>query len=241
MAKKTRQETERKRDLKAASNIEAKDDADRSQFAPWFKDEISRRAATRRVGKGLALASGLGIAGVAIYKFSAGSDEDVSLDSLELQRREGWNVGSTAKPLTFSPGTQKQLDSLGRADWKEFLEPTRLIAAVQPASATWQPFFVPTLIQGLSQSSLREQLTPLSTPAMTEAWNRAQGLGELIGQSQNATETLLIADLPGPMSVAVGASLADKLALVPLFDNWPHPLGVVRSHETLGGSRELRS
>ena len=69
---------------------------------------------------------------------------------------------------------------------------------------------------------------------MIDASNRAQGLGELISQSQNAKETLLISDLPGPMSVAVGAALADKLALVPTFDNWPHPLGVVRAHETLG-------
>ncbi len=234
MGKKTRQESGRKRDLEVASEIEVKDDSSHGKFAPWFRDEISRRAAARRLGKGLALGSGLGIAGLTIYKITAGSDDEVNLDSLELQKREGWNVGSTAKPLTFSPGSQKQLDSLGRTDWKEFLEPSRLIAAVQPAGSTWQPFFVPTLIQGLSQSSLREQLNPLSTPSMIDASNRAQGLGELISQSQNAKETLLIADLPGPMSVAVGAALADKLAVVPTFDNWPHPLGVVRAHETLG-------
>jgi hypothetical protein len=28
--------------------------------------------------------------------------------------------------------------------------------------------------------------------------------------------------------------MADTAQLVPVFDNWPHPLGVVRSHETLG-------
>ena len=57
-----------------------------------------------------------------------------------------------------------------------------------------------------------------------DASNRARGLGELISQSQNAKETLLISNLPGPMRCK-GAALADKLALVPTFDNWPPPLG----------------
>jgi hypothetical protein len=46
---------------------------------------------------------------------------------------------------------------------------------------------------------------------------------------------MIIADLPGGSSVALGAALADTVELVPGFDNWPHPLGVVRAHETLGG------
>jgi hypothetical protein len=42
-----------------------------------------------------------------------------------------------------------------------------------------------------------------------------------------------MADLPGPESVAFGAGLAGWADLVPTFDNWPHPVGVVPSHETL--------
>jgi hypothetical protein len=45
---------------------------------------------------------------------------------------------------------------------------------------------------------------------------------------------MIISDLPGPQSVALGAAMADTAQVVPVFDNWPHPLGVVRSHETLG-------
>ena len=67
-----------------------------------------------------------------------------------------------------------------------------------------------------------------------DRYDRAGGLRNLISQSPNAHQTLIISDLPGPASVAVGAALADTAEIVPVFDNWPHPLGVVRSHETLG-------
>jgi hypothetical protein len=68
---------------------------------------------------------------------------------------------------------------------------------------------------------------------MDDAYNRAGGLRELISQAANAQQTLIIVDLPGPESVAVGAAMAGMADVVPTFDNWPHPLGVVRSHETL--------
>ena len=50
---------------------------------------------------------------------------------------------------------------------------------------------------------------------------------------EKGPETLFIADLPGPEAVAFGAGLAGWADLVPAFDNWPHPAGVVPSHETL--------
>ncbi|MEJ7615892.1 MAG: hypothetical protein WKF30_02700 [Pyrinomonadaceae bacterium] len=43
----------------------------------------------------------------------------------------------------------------------------------------------------------------------------------------------MIADLPGRASVAFGAGLAEAGHLVTTFDNFPHPLGVTPSHETL--------
>jgi len=222
------------RTKKKGRDILSAEETDKGQVAPWFKEDISRRRASARIGKGLAISSALAMAGVSIYKVASSDDDEITLDSLELQKQQGWNVGSTEKYLVFPAGSVKQLDSLNQTDWSKYLEPSRLIAAVKPSSTQWQPFFVATLIQGLAQNSLRTQLLPISTTAMSEAYNRAQGLGELISQSQNASETLLIADLPGPESVAVGAGLADKFTVIPAFDNWPHPLGIVHSHETLG-------
>jgi hypothetical protein len=203
------------------------------ELAPWFEGQISRRTATQRVGTGLAIASLLGMAGVSVYQLMD-DDPEVSLDSLELQRKEGWDVGSAGKQLSFPMAGSSATDSLGRADWSSFLDPNQLIAAYQPPSPAWQPFFVPTLIQSLAQPSLRAQIKPLRTPEMGEAYERAGGLRELIGQAENAGETLIVADLAGPASAALGAALSDTAQLVPVFDNWPHPLGVVPSQETLG-------
>ncbi|MEP7273828.1 MAG: hypothetical protein ABI882_20175 [Acidobacteriota bacterium] len=203
------------------------------EISSWFKKDISRRAASQRLGKGLAWAAGLGIAGLSIYKVASSDDDEISYDSLDLQRKEGWNVGSS-KQLTFQPGTLKQLDSTGTPFANELTDPNRLIEIYQPKDAKWQPFFVPTLIQSLAQPTLRKQIEyPISTPAMDETYKRAEGLRELISQAANASQTLIIADLPGPESVALGAAVAGTADIVPGFDNWPHSLGVVRSHETL--------
>jgi hypothetical protein len=197
------------------------------QLAPWFTKHISRRTA----GKGLAWAAVLGMAGVTIYKFADTGGSEVSLDSIELQKKEGWNVGSSDKNLFFAEGLTA-IDSAGKT-WSGY-DPNYLISIYQPSSSQWQPFFVPTLLQSLSQLSLNSQIRPVKTAAMIDAYQRAEGLQNLISQSTNANETLIVSDLPGPESIAVGAALADTAQLVPVFDNWPHPLGVVRSHETLG-------
>jgi hypothetical protein len=193
----------------------------------WFSEHLSRR----KLGKGLMWTAALSAAGLTLYKISGKDDPEISLDSLELQRKEGWNVGSTDKSLVFSTNPAAT-DSQGKT-WGG-LDPNYLVSIYQPRDARWQPFFVPTLLQSLSQVSLNNQIKPLRTGEMTDAYGRAEGLRTLIASSPNANQTLIISDLPGPASIAVGAALADAATLVPVFDNWPHPLGVVRSHETLG-------
>jgi hypothetical protein len=47
------------------------------------------------------------------------------------------------------------------------------------------------------------------------------------------SETAVIVDMPGPLAVAFAAGMAESFEPVFAFDNWPHPVGVVRSHETL--------
>lgn len=194
--------------------------------AGWFQNHLSRR----KLGKGLMWTAALGMAGLTVYKLSGDDDPEVSADSLELQRKE-WNIGSTQKTLVFPAGLSAA-DSLGKT-WDGY-DPNYLISIYQPRDSRWQPFFVPTLIQSLSQASLAGQIKPLLTGEMSDAYQRAEGLRTLLASSQNANQTLIIADLPGPASIAVGAAMADTAALVPVFDNYPHPLGVVRAHETLG-------
>ncbi|MFN0087419.1 MAG: hypothetical protein ACKVX9_18665 [Blastocatellia bacterium] len=196
-------------------------------LSAWFPAQLSRRT----VGKGLAWTAILGMAGVTIAKLAGDDEPEVTLDSLDLQKKQGWNVGSTNKGLTYGEGWTAT-DSRGKT-WSA-LDPNYLISIYQPHSAQWQPFFVPTLIQSLAQPTLGTQVKMLNSGMMRDAYDRAGGLRNLISQSPNANQTLVISDLPGPASVAVSAALADTAQIVPGFDNWPHPLGVVRSHETLG-------
>jgi hypothetical protein len=196
------------------------------QMTEWFTKHISRRS----VGKGLAWSAALAMAGVTVYQISSGSDKETDEDSLILQRKEGWNVGSTDRSLSFE--ATSQIDSRGNP--LGGFDSNYLISVYQPRDAQWQRFFVSTLIQSLSQTSLNSQMRPVFTQAMADTYQRADALRNLISQSPNARETLIISELPGPQSIALGAAMADTAHLVPVFDNWPHPLGVVRSHETLG-------
>ncbi|MBK9706540.1 MAG: hypothetical protein IPO77_05950 [Acidobacteria bacterium] len=196
-------------------------------MAGWFNKQLTRRT----VGKGLAWTAVLGAAGVSIYKVSSDDDSEISADSLELQKKEGWNVGSTDKLLVFNEGLSA-IDSVQKT-WSG-LDPNYLISIYQPRSSALQPFFVPTLIQSLAQPSLNAQIRPINTALMNDCYQRTEGLRNLLSQTADAGQSLIVCDLPGPASVAVGAAMSDIAQVIPAFDNWPHPLGVVRSHETLG-------
>src|SRR5499426_2754822 len=196
------------------------------QMTEWFTKDFSRRS----LGKGLAWGAVLAMAGVTVYQLAGDNDSEVSADSLDLQKKEGWNVGSTDKFLSFDGSSVA--DSRGRN--LTGYDPNYLISVYQPRDPRWQPFFVPTLIQSLSQQSLNGQMRPVFNPQMRETYERAEALRNLISQTPNPAQTLIISDLPGTQSIALGAAMADTATLVPVFDNWPHPLGVVRSHETLG-------
>lgn len=205
-----------------------------NQVKNWFQQDLTRRSATKRIGKGMAWAAGLGMVGLTGYQIFSEDDTEVSQDSLELQKKEGWNIGATDRKLNFAPTFTSATASVADSDWKQYLEPSKLIAAYQPKSSTWQPYFVPTLLQSLAQPTLREQIKPVKTVLMEQTYDQATALKELLSQSANANESLIVSDMDGMYSLALGAALADFAHLVPDFDNWPHPLGVVRSHETLG-------
>jgi hypothetical protein len=208
--------------------------SENNQVTNWFKQDVTRRTATQRIGKGMAWAAGLGLVGLTGYQIFSDDDNEVSQDSLDLQKKEGWNIGATDRKLNFDPTFTSATASVADSDWKQYLDPNKLIAAYQPASATWQPYFVPSLIQSLAQPTLREQIKPVKTTLMEQTYDQATALKELLSQSANANESLIVADMEGTYSVALGAAMADFAHIVPDFDNWPHPLGVVRSHETLG-------
>ncbi len=198
--------------------------------ADWWREKLSRREANKRLASVGALAAVLAASGVL-----QGCDEDeeeIIRDTTELQREQGWNVGATDKTLTLDGKTSA--DSTGSIGWATYLDPQNLLKAYEPMNSKWKPFVVPTLVQSLSQPTLRSQLAPVVTPAMKEAYAKGLGMREIVRQSKNPESVVIVADLVGIESVAFGAALADVADVVLGFDNWPHPLGVVPSQQTLG-------
>lgn len=192
-----------------------------AQPAPWWQ-AIDRRT----FGKGA-------LAFAALASMSGCKGEDVvSAESLALQRKHGWNVGAEQSRLFFR--NIRAQDATGSDDWKQFTDPRRLMQAWRPKTETWQPFFAPALTQSLQSTSLRQQMRPIFGRSMDEAFERGQTLRqELLSQVTKGEETLFIADLAGPEAVAFGAGMAGWADVIIDFENWPHPHGVVHSHETL--------
>jgi hypothetical protein len=194
----------------------------REQPKPWWH-AIDRRS----FGKGaIAFTTLLSMSGCK-------GEEQVTAESLDLQKRHGWNVGAQSERLFFI-GAQST-DSQGSTAWTRYRDPVRLMNAWRPQAERLQPFFSPLLIQSLQSNTLRDQIRPVSTRAMQDAFGRGEALRkDLLSQTKNPEETMFIADLAGPESVAFGAGMSGGADVVIDFENWPHPLGVVRSHETLG-------
>jgi hypothetical protein len=211
--------------LTSIGRINRRRRVDEGESQPWWK--MSRR--TFIVGS---VVTGSALLAGGIYLAARDDTTEVDGDSLELQRTHGWNIGSEDKRLSLQ-GTQSS-DSRKSDAWKKYLNQTEMLNAFQPKSEKWMPYFVPTLVQALQFETLRGQLMPIFTPDMQEAYGRGQTIArDFLGNAENRSETALIVDIPGRDSVALGAGLAEAGHLVTTFDNFPHPLGVTPSHETL--------
>ena len=193
-------------------------------------DPISRRRALQALAVLGGSAAVLGL----IAAFSGTDDHvDISMDALELQKREGWNVGQQGTALRFP--SSAGVDADGSRGWADTLPAlARDLAPVNPSLA---PYYVPTLFQSVEAApgmTLRAALGPVAPDPRD--FLRGQSILSLFTAVNTPADTAIILDLEGPSSVAVAAGLASGFEPVFIFDNWPHPLGVVPSHLTLGSA-----
>lgn len=177
-------------------------------------------------------------------------DSVIAMDALDLQKREGWAVGADGDSLSLT-GTS-QLDSLNDTTWMGTLP--SLATDLAPAQARLQPFYVPTLFEVLRDQRsdvLRRILRPLHTGSMDRAYDAGLALAGLFHDepapssadagAPSSGRTALCIDMPGPESVACAAATANVFEPVFLYDNWPHPRGVVPSHEVLAAALYYRA
>jgi hypothetical protein len=156
--------------------------------------------------------------------------------SLELQRTYGWDFGATGEALVFDGVETTQFDPAMIARLEQDLSPSVYVS-----------LHVPTLLQSPNAAPtsrpaeetapfvpLASKLRPTSTAAMTRAYACGESLARLLADEKAAVG--LVVDLPGPESVAFAAGAAEIFEPVFLFDNWPHPQGVVPSHLVLAAA-----
>lgn len=206
----------------------------RPAFAGWWTDSLVLRS--------LCTAT-LGLTGCADFwvspppttQLSSTEVQDENVESLVLQQRMGWHVGTEEADLELDDATRQ--DVLGSERWMALR--TRLAEVLAPRSPSLLPFYTPTLFQSLAATSaadLLEQLEPIWTYAMRDAFDRARALLGQLDAAGFPADTALILDLPGPESVAAAAMLGDLYDPVFGFGNWPHPAGVVPAHTTLAAA-----
>ncbi len=193
--------------------------------------EMSRRAAMGALSVAGIAALAVGACGAGVY-FAARDDHEFAVrDSLALQRAHGWNVGAVDETLVYTGLAYQPFDPASLASLERDLTPVR-----------WIPFHVPTLLQsptavpthplGVDQLRTRVRLDavirPISTPEMDWAYYVGEALASLFATVP--AQVAVVADMSGPLSVALAAGAAGVFDPVFLLDNWPHPKGLSPSH-----------
>ena len=217
--------------------------------ARWWQESIATQVPRRQAMTGLLALGGVLAAmatiGTCAALRSEDSGEEVSFQpraALDMQKEYGWNFGATGETLVFDGTSTQAFDrsALGR-----------MPDDLAPSDARLTPFFVPTLFQSptaLPKSTpagdssaapfqpLKDALVPLFDSAMETAFNQGKALASLLDKEPRASDVTVVVDLPGPQAVAFAAGASGVLDPVFLFDNWPHPRGVVPAHLTLAAA-----
>ncbi len=181
----------------------------------------------------------------------AGSDDDDDgtrqerRAALKAQQEFGWSFGATNEVNSLGTG-------LGPTSSSSPADIDRLMSILQPKNPRWQPLWNPTLFQSLTarptstmvpedvrdsgfrplRDVVQPSLPPTSMSTSNEGFFLLSAIKDLLGAG-------IVVDLAGPDATAYACAVADRFDPVFLFDNWPHPRGVVKAHETLAAALAL--
>lgn len=219
--------------------------------ARWWQESLATQVPRRQAMVGLLALGGVltAMAAVgtcaAVASSSSSSGPDVTFQpkgALEMQKEFGWNFGATGETLVFDGQSTQPFDRASLA---------RMPDELAPAEPRHAPFFVPTLFQsptalpkstpsgetaGPPFAPLKDALVPIATSSMDAAFKQGQALASLLDKDPRARDVAVVVDLPGPEAVAFAAGASGVLDPIFLFDNWPHPRGVVPAHLTLAAA-----
>jgi hypothetical protein len=213
----------------------------------WWNESLmaSTTLATRR--KTLATLAGvagvLALGGLFIYGVSQAADDSDELDSsdfrielkpsLQMQQGYGWHFGSAATPFVFTGAEKMPYDKGALPNMAAAFEPARTdLAPYYQRVLAMAPSAKPTLVLPEPDAgpflALADALVPIQTTGMASAYLDGEKWAK-----QLAAGDAVVVDLPGEEAVAFAAGTAERCDPVLLFDNWPHPKGVVPAHVAL--------
>lgn len=230
--------------------------------ARWWNEAVAKPVPRRQamVGcmalggilAGVAALGTLVVAGQSCSSSSTEPPEGVQFQprgALDMQREYGWDFGARGEALVFN-GESTQAFDRSRLD--------AIDTDLTPGSTLYTRFFIPTLFASTDAkprstpsgetslatfAPLKDVVKPIFTTSMDTAYKQGQALAAGISaaladkaRAPATTATTFIVDLTGPESVAFAAGAASLLEPVFLFDNWPHPRGVVPAHTTLAAA-----
>jgi hypothetical protein len=215
--------------------------------------QIARRAAIRNILIAGGVIAGFGAMLAMCAKVaSSPSTPDVTDDrktALDMQKEYGWSFGAVDEPLVFDGVTTKPFQPGALSSLAADLAPvSKYLVPYFQATLFQSPDAVPKSLGKLDPSEvagfkpLSQVMQPIFTKKMEAAYARGKSLASLFasvsetGQTPADTKAALIVDLPGPEAVAFAAGATSIFDPVFLFDNWPHPRGVVRAQETLSAA-----
>lgn len=216
--------------------------------AVWWNESLVSSSSLRSRRDGIAILATVGLAAlgiVAYTHFDLGFGDpkyaEEHHDSLSLQRTYGWNVGDAGSSLSVV-STDAPFDPA---------ELKRLVDDVAPGNPAHVPYFQRTLLEVASAPVRSQLIEPESTryrpyatlltesPATSHLESRfrqGRDLGAAMAQQADARQIAHVIELRGEQAVAYAAGAAEVLDAVLLFDNWPHPSGVVPAHEALAAA-----
>lgn len=203
--------------------------------------QVGRRAAMTTalwVGGGVLALGALTVWAASKSSSSSGDEQEAWRSSLALQRDYGWSFGAVSETVAFDVAYTQTYA-------REAL--VLLEADLRPSNPLHTSLYVPSLFQSPEAlprltlegetdrvKPLAEALRPIRTPDMIKMERVGRAYAALVTKSASRLATVV--DLPGPLAVAFAAGAAELLDPVFLFDNWPHPRGVVAAHTTLAAA-----
>lgn len=215
--------------------------------ARWWNQSL-REATKLQTRRAVLMFAGVSAAmvGCGITVAMNSGDDDIQVreemrTAIDLQRDYGWNFGATDELLVYDGSATSPFDRSNLA---------RMVYELGPARQELNPYYVNTLFQSpealpakvvpgaegqTTTVPIAAALRPMSTARMDELYKIGQNVAMLLGRDSAAPVALVI-DMAGPNAVAFAAGLADTFDPVFLFDNWPHPRGVVSAHKTLAAA-----